>query len=797
MKTFYLATIALTFLLESTYSQTTRTVCPSGCDFTTIQAAVTAATSGDVILINYIGAFTEKGITLPEKNLTIKGLGKTTTILQAAATRTNAAGGRIFTYTAPTGAGGNAITFEDMTIRYAYAPLTDFGSGLYQSIGGVFLAQGTLKGLTVTANRVKFYANETTAGNSLNSGGACFYISGTGSGYTYNADLIINNCDFDDNKAGNSVGTSLTDGPCFNLLGSPNRITINNCNFTNNSAYTRGGVMYVGSSWTVNVSNSLFESNTARNGDGGCFSAKSGSSYTFDNCLFKNNSAVYLSAVNGNNGWGGVIIGRGAKFNNCTFYGNSAVKGGAICRTSGSEELQLLNCTFYGNSASSTGNTIQYGSTVSASTTYPLVLVNTIITNGAGTAPSEIHFTFPYANLTTNSKTYCNSISTENGTPGTTPVFEFNSGNCTPGISSTLADNGGPTQTLALQSNSSFINAGTTAKSATYDIAAKDQRNYARTDAGIDIGAYEYNGITDDATAPVITSALLGNTTALTDRTISATITDVNGIYWYSQLQDLRPAIYFRKNNGTWNSSVGTLASGTGQNGVWNFMIASAAMGGVTDGDKVDYYIVTQDVSTAPSVTSFPAGVAATSVAAITSPPTPGSYLIGTSLPVTLLTFSVNKNEDDVTIKWTVAEEASLSHYEVERSTDGIHWSVIGTVKAANLPAYSLIDKNLEAGTYYYRLRSVDIDGAAKYGPVKMIRNSQPEGVKIYPNPVFTSTFTIELKAGAPVYLYTNEGMLIWKKQLSAGTHQINVTGLSKGVYKVITGKTAHSILIK
>lgn len=776
----------------SSFAQTTRTVCTSGCDFSTIQAAVNGASSGDVIFLNVNGTFTEKNITLPEKKLTIRGLGKTTTILQAAATRASVSGGRIFSYAAPSGGGSNSFTFEDMTIQNAYAPLA---SG--QSLGSVFYASGALKGLTVTANNVKFYANETTDGNTVTSGGACFYISATGSGFTYNADLKINNCDFDDNRVGTSSGTAVSHGTCFNLGGNPARITINNSTFTNNNAYTGGGVIYAGANWIVNISNSSFDNNTARNGDGGCFNAKNGT-WVLDNCLFKNNSAVFVSSVNANNGWGGVFIGKGGKIRNCTFYGNSAVKGGAICRTNvgTSEELQIINCTFYGNAASSTGKTIQYGS-ASSTTSYPLVMVNTIIEAGGGAAGSEIHFTLPYSRFTKNLSNYCNSISTEYATPGTTPTFTFNTGNSTLGLSTTLENKGGPTQVLPLTSGSSMIDAGTNAKGSTYDIPVKDQRNFSRTDGGIDVGAYEDNGVMDDAAVPDIVYTPLGNTNSVGDRTIMATITDVNGVYWYPQLTDMRPRIYFRNNNGTWFSAAGTLTSGNGLSGVWSFTISASAMGGLSDGDEIEYYIVAQDVSTDPSLSSSPDGVGGTSVNSITTMPTPNTYTIVGTLPVKLENFSASKAARDVQVAWTASNEINLNRYEIERSSDATTWSVVGQVKASNIRYYMFLDKEPGGKTLYYRLRSVDSDGTFSLSAVKQVRMEDPKGIAIYPNPVTANEFNISLGEPQVVRLFNSNGGLVWQKQLNAGTNKVRVDGLAKGVYQLQAEAQTYSVLIR
>jgi hypothetical protein len=626
------------FVILTTFSYSaTLTVCSSGCGYTTIQAAMNAASDGDIILLNVTGTFTEKNITIPEKNLTIQGLGRTTTILQSASTRASASGGRIFTYNNPSGAGGNTFTVKDMTIQYAIAPLTDLGGGQSQSIGGVLYVPGGTpgpKGFIVTFDNVKLYANETTGGNANNSGGACVYVSATGSTTPYNAQLTFTNCIFDDNKVANSAGSSLSDGPGFNLLanGLGGKLTIDNCTITNNSGYTRGGFIYCGSTWNITVKNSNISNNTCRNGDGGVFNGRSGT-WTIENCTFKSNSAVFVSTVNGNNGNGGVFLGKGASFKNCTFYNNSAVKGGAICRTSnGTDATSIVNCTFYGNSASSTGKTIQIGT--SSSTNYNLDLVNTIITNGGGAASSEIHFVVPYSQFRTNLKNYCTSISTENGTPGTTPTFDFTSGNTTSAIATTPADNGSGLETMALSSNSTLINSGTNTSTANYEIPIKDQRNYSRTDAGVDVGSYDYNGVVDDAVAPSITYTDLANTNATTDRTLSATITDANGVYNFAQTSDLRPKIYFKKNSGSWNSSVGSLSSGTGRSGSWNFTISASTMGGLTNGDIVSYYVIAQDVSSSSNIISKPTGVSATNVNIVSSPPsTPSSYTIGASSP--------------------------------------------------------------------------------------------------------------------------------------------------------------------
>lgn len=777
-------------LVTELSAQTTRTVCASGCNYTTIQAAMTAAVSGDTILLNVTGIFTEKDIILPEKNLVLKGLGKGITILQSAATAASASGGRIFTYVDPTGAGGNSFRVENMTIQNGYAPV-DVNN---QAIGAVFYGKAP-KGLKLSFNNVRMYNNQTKPGSSNNSGGGCIYISATGTGFTYNADLSLTNCDFDDNYLGNPVTNSW--GACISMLGSPARLTADNCSFNNNSAYNGGGVMYCGSNWVIYIKNSKFDNNTYRSsGDGGCFKGTSGN-WNFDNCLFTNNKSL------AGTGFGGVWSGSGAKFKSCTFFNNEAVKGGAIYRAgsgfvvNGNAEMQIINCSFYGNKASSTGKTIHYGGT-SPTATMPLVLINSIITGGTGAATSDFHFTLPYAQLTTNLKNYCTSIGTEHATPGTTPVFDFNAGNTTLGLSGTLATNGGSFQSLALSNTSTLINAGTNVTGSSYDIGIKDQRNYARTDGAIDVGSFEYNGIADDASGPSIVYTPLANTLLTTDRNVTATITDVNGVYWYPQTTDYRPRIYFKKNTGAWMSAAGSPLTGNGINGTWSFTISSAAMGSLANGDIVSYYIIAQDVSSIANIMSDAAGVNASDVNTIATPPAAASYIIGSTLAVKLKSFIAKVSGSNCLLEWIVGEQVNVANYQVEKSAGGSNWSSVATISANNSSLYQVTDKGIANGTHYYRIKITDIDGKVTYSESKSIKFSMANGVfRILSNKVENGFLEVQVSQKTHLSLFESNGKKLWAKQLVPGLQRINVGSYPKGIYFLKGDGTAQRIQIQ
>jgi predicted RNA-binding protein with TRAM domain len=95
----------------------------------------------------------------------------------------------------------------------------------------------------------------------------------------------------------------------------------------------------------------------------------------------------------------------------------------------------------------------------------------------------------------------------------------------------------------------------------------------------------------------------------------------------------------------------------------------------------------------------------------------------GGPLPVELLSFNATCENDQIALTWQTASEHNSSHFEVEKSRDGETWGMIGQQAAAGnsneLLTYQFVDEVKNAGTVYYRLNQVDVDGKNEYfGPV-------------------------------------------------------------------------------
>jgi len=164
-----------------------------------------------------------------------------------------------------------------------------------------------------------------------------------------------------------------------------------------------------------------------------------------------------------------------------------------------------------------------------------------------------------------------------------------------------------------------------------------------------DIGADEFDGVPQDLTGPVITYTGLTNTTSSLNRTLAITVTDVSGVPTSGVG---RPAIYFRKNAGSYFST--TCAHVSGSN--YDCTIDNSLFGGVLAGDLIEYYVAAQDNAGTPNVSVNPSagasGFTANPPAASTPPTTPSGYTI---IPTISGTKTVGAGGDYTTLTAAIA----------------------------------------------------------------------------------------------------------------------------------------------
>lgn len=163
---------------------------------------------------------------------------------------------------------------------------------------------------------------------------------------------------------------------------------------------------------------------------------------------------------------------------------------------------------------------------------------------------------------------------------------------------------------------------------------------------------------------------------------------------------------------------------------------------------------------------------------------------------------SANMLYSDVLVNWNIENETTASHYEVERSTDGISFTKLGDVNASEiqpLSAFNYTDVEPTAGIYYYRIKAVNEYGAYEYSDIAKVKVAKTKTqMYVYPNPVINGMIGLQMgKAAAGTYnvrLLNTNGQAILSKQLqhSAGTNTEYISysqSLGKGTYQLeVTG---------
>ncbi|HWR32081.1 MAG TPA: LamG-like jellyroll fold domain-containing protein [Chitinophagaceae bacterium] len=118
-------------------------------------------------------------------------------------------------------------------------------------------------------------------------------------------------------------------------------------------------------------------------------------------------------------------------------------------------------------------------------------------------------------------------------------------------------------------------------------------------------------------------------------------------------------------------------------------------------------------------------------------------YLAAFTLPVKWVYFTGDDGSNGIKLKWGIDQSGSNDHFDVEHSTDGTHFSVIGTVTGNTGVAsgsglhYSFSDNFPSKNIHYYRIRQVDRDGQYSYsGTIRINFLTPAAGMYIKTNPV-------------------------------------------------------------
>lgn len=156
-------------------------------------------------------------------------------------------------------------------------------------------------------------------------------------------------------------------------------------------------------------------------------------------------------------------------------------------------------------------------------------------------------------------------------------------------------------------------------------------------------------------------------------------------------------------------------------------------------------------------------------------------------LPLKLLSFNIRQEvENKVSLNWQTSNEINVSHFNIERSTNGKDFIKIKKVEVKDGGIYSISDKDLpNTNTLYYRLQIVDKDGTSQFSNIQTVNINEKVSFIIFPNPA-KKQVTIKGNYNK-IEITDNLGKAVLKKVFDNKQTQttLDISQLTKGIYYI------------
>jgi hypothetical protein len=175
-----------------------------------------------------------------------------------------------------------------------------------------------------------------------------------------------------------------------------------------------------------------------------------------------------------------------------------------------------------------------------------------------------------------------------------------------------------------------------------------------------------------------------------------------------------------------------------------------------------------------------------------------GDFVLGTymtPLPLKWVYFTGQLKNKTVELKWQTANEVNVSRFEIEKSADGVNWTSLASVTAANgaTNSYNYTDLT-PVPVNFYRIKEIDIDGKVSVSKTVLIRMATTTGIAVYPNPIVNKTINfyimdpLMVQSGKiEIRIFDVTGQLRYSAFENAATNmQIKVDQLSTGNYFLV-----------
>ncbi len=152
------------------------------------------------------------------------------------------------------------------------------------------------------------------------------------------------------------------------------------------------------------------------------------------------------------------------------------------------------------------------------------------------------------------------------------------------------------------------------------------------------------------------------------------------------------------------------------------------------------------------------------------------------------LTAQPDQAKQQIPLHWTVADDQQTRFYEIQRSTDGIHFTSLQTVASAlsaSQKTYNYTDKTPAYGDNYYRIKKVDVNGVIAYSNVVKAALQTTSDVTLMPNPASTYINISSKNNMSQVQLFDSKGQLLQTIKPQSNFYKLETNKLAGGQYFV------------
>jgi len=165
-----------------------------------------------------------------------------------------------------------------------------------------------------------------------------------------------------------------------------------------------------------------------------------------------------------------------------------------------------------------------------------------------------------------------------------------------------------------------------------------------------------------------------------------------------------------------------------------------------------------------------------------------------TVLQETLLHFSGQQKDGNIQLSWQMADQAGISYYIVERSTDGLTYIPVQQVVVTNAAqdSYTAIDTQVPDGVVYYRLEMIGNNGVIHYSQTILFKMGNTSSFSVKPTLITGNTAVRCTYPGARsngfIRVLGVDGRVYRTIIVPAGSTatSIDIVGLARGGYFVV-----------